>query len=544
MKITWGRILHRGEKRIKIDFPYNQAFADLLRHGANAKWSRSLRTWHIADSRADFDKVLVIVEKFNREKILADNKTPQSQSAIKESGTSKLPPTLPRDITIEVIGNKILVKMPKRDADVQFITSLKYAKWIRDQFIWQIPHFGDNLDRIKRYFSERIERFTEHTLHDVQIDTTTKIQVKKGTMAIGRGYRGRMRLIFGYHQGMMNAVKEIGLAKWNTKNKWWSIPDTDVNFERITIAAAKHGLPYEVHENDQTGIAQPRRMPDNPEDIRPCPPELVLKLRELRYAPSTIKIYESAFLEFINYYNKEVIDQISERHIIAYLRYLVMERQVSESTQNQAINAIKFYYERVLGGQRKVYHIDRPRREKTLPAVLSTTEVASILKHTTNLKHKLLLMIAYGGGLRVSEVINLKQVHVEVEKSRLFIHLGKGSKDRYTLLSQSSIRLLPAYFNQYKPAVYLFENPGGGKYTASSAQKVFNQAVARAGVKKTVSFKALRHSFATHLLENGTDLRYIQHLLGHKSSKTTEIYTHVTSRGWENLNSPLDDLEL
>lgn len=543
MKITWGRILHRGEKRIKIDFPYNQSFAKLLRHGTSAKWSRSLRTWHIADNKADFDKVLGVLEKFNRAKPPADN-APGSPPAIKASGTTVVPIPLPRDIIIEVIGNKILVKMPKRDADVQFITSMKYAKWMRDQFIWQIPHYGDNLDRIKRYFVERTERFTEHTLHDVQIDATKKIQVKKGTMAIGRGYRGRMRLIFGYHPDMMNTVKEIGLAKWNTKNKWWSIPDTDVNFKRITVAAAKYGLLWEVHENDQTGIVQPRRMPDNPEEIRPCPPELVLKLRELRYAPSTLKIYESAFLEFVNYYNKEELDQISERQIIAYLRYLVMERQVSESTQNQAINAIKFYYERVLGGRRKVYHIDRPRREKTLPAVLSTTEVASILKHTTNLKHKLLLMIAYGGGLRVSEVINLKQVHVEVEKSRLFIHLGKGSKDRYTLLSQSSIRLLPGYLAQYKPAVYVFENPKGGQYTASSAQKVFNQAAERAEIKKEVSFKALRHSFATHLLENGTDLRYIQHLLGHKSSKTTEIYTHVTTRGWENLNSPLDNLEL
>lgn len=565
MDIQWKRILHRGEKRISIDFPYNQVFANLLHREVDAKWSRTLRNWHMADTQVNIDKALLIIESIKREKTLSDEKNkikqPTSESILLKSESIPqmaeiIPPVkpdfventpqnpFPKDIIIDVIGSKILIKMPKRDADVQFITSIRYAKWIRDQFIWQIPHYGDNLDRIKKYFSGRTERFTEHTMHDVSIDGTSTIQVKKGSLAIGRGYLGRMRLIFGYHKSMMDEIREIGLAKWNAKNKWWSIPDTDVNFERIKLFAEKHGLTVQVGQNDKISIVQPRRMPTNPEDIRPCPPELILKLKELRYASSTIKIYESSFLEFVNYYNKEEIEQISERQIIAYLRYLVMERQVSESTQNQAINAIKFYYERVLGGQRKVYHIDRPRRERTLPAVLSTTEVAAIIKHTTNKKHALMLMIAYGGGLRVSEVINLKLIHVEIDKLRLFIRLGKGGKDRYTLLSKKSLTMLTAYLADYKPVEYVFESPGGGKYTASSAQKVFNQAAVRAGIKKPVSFKALRHSFATHLLENGTDLRYIQHLLGHQSSKTTEIYTHVTTRGWENLSSPLDGLEI
>lgn len=572
MDIQWKRILHGGEKRISIDFPYNQSFANLLRREVDAKWSRTLRNWHMADTQANIDKALLIIENIKKEKAFSVEKNkikqPKSEAILPKREAilptaEIIPPKkvstppmkadfvenrpqnpFPKDIIIDVIGSKILIKMPKRDADVQFITAIRYAKWIRDQFIWQIPHYGDNLDRIKKYFLNRIERFTEHTLHDVSVDPTTTVQVKKGAIAIGRGYAGRMRLIFGYHPGLMKEVKEIGLAKWNTKNKWWSIPDTDVNFERIKLAAEQHGLTIQLHQNDKISSVQPRRMPLNPADIRPCPPELILKLKELRYASSTIKIYESSFLEFVNYYNREEIDQISERQIIAYLRYLVMERQVSESTQNQAINAIKFYYERVLGGQRKVYHIDRPRRERTLPAVLSTTEVAAIIKHTTNIKHALILMIAYGGGLRVSEVINLKLIHVETDKLRLFIHLGKGAKDRYTLLSKNCLPMLTAYLADYKPLVYVFESPAGGKYTASSAQKVFNQAALRAGIKKPVSFKALRHSFATHLLENGTDLRYIQHLLGHQSSKTTEIYTHVTTRGWENLNSPLDGLEI
>ena len=536
MEIKWKRILHKGQKRISIDFPYNQHFTKLIRQRLKAKWSHSLRIWHIADHQANIAEAKLIIEEMKKRKTSPATKTPVSEN--------KSQPTPIKNVIIEVIGSKIIVKMPKNDQDVKFITSLRYAKWIRDQFIWQIPHYGDNLNLIKTYFSNRIERLTIHTVHDINIDASKTISIKKGSIVIGRGYRGRMRLIFGYHLELMKSVKKIGLAKWDSKNKWWSIPDTDINFEIITSEAKKHALSIEVHQNEQTGVVQPRKMPIHPEDIRPCPVDFVLKLKELRYAPSTIKIYTSAFLEFINYYNKEEINSISERQIIAYLRYLVMERQVSESTQNQAINAIKFYYERVLGGQRKIYHIDRPRRERTLPMVLSMEEVLSILQHTLNIKHKLLLMIAYGGGLRVSEVIHLKLIHIDQIKLRLFIHLGKGAKDRYTLLSKNCLPLLNTYLNEYKPTIYLFENPNGGQYTASSAQKIFKQSAKRAGILKEVSFKTLRHSFATHLLENGTDLRYIQHLLGHQSSKTTAIYTHVTSRGWEQLNSPLDHLTL
>ena len=229
------------------------------------------------DNQANIDKALLIIERLNRDKLLL-NKNNQSRSARLTNSTENKPPaTLPKEFIIDVMGSKILLKMPKRDADVQFITAIRYVKWIREQFIWQTPHYGDNLDRIRKYFFGRIERFTEHTLHDVSVDSTTIIQVKKGSMAIGRDYHGRMRLIFGYHQGMMNEVKEIGLAKWNIKTKWWSIPDTDVNFERIKLAVEKHGLTCQVHQNDKVGIVKSRRMPTSPEDIRPCPPELILK---------------------------------------------------------------------------------------------------------------------------------------------------------------------------------------------------------------------------------------------------------------------------
>jgi integrase/recombinase XerD len=223
---------------------------------------------------------------------------------------------------------------------------------------------------------------------------------------------------------------------------------------------------------------------------------------------------------------------------------LVTERKVSISYQNQSINAIKFYYERVLGGQRKVYLVERPRSEHTLPVVLSQQEIQAILKIPTNLKHRAILTTIYSAGLRVSEALNLKMSDIDSNRMQIRVEQAKGKKDRYTLLSPKTLELLRSYYIAYKPATWLFEGASGQKYSDRSIQFILKDAVTKAGIQKRVTVHTLRHSFATHLLENGTDLRYIQSLLGHESSRTTEIYTHVTTRGFDKIKSPLDNLDI
>jgi len=229
--------------------------------------------------------------------------------------------------------------------------------------------------------------------------------------------------------------------------------------------------------------------------------------------------------------------------ITAFLRYLVLERKVSTSYQNQAINAVKFYYERVLGGHRKVYLVERPREEKTLPIVLSEKEIGDLLKATENIKHKSILMLAYSAGLRLSELINVKLTDIDSQRMQIRVEQAKGNKDRYSLLSNRLLELLREYFLAYKPKIWLFEGAKGGQYSVNSIQAIMKESVKKAGIKKKVSVHTLRHSFATHLLENGTDLRYIQVLLGHASSKTTEVYTHITTKGFDQIKSPLDKPE-
>ena len=227
--------------------------------------------------------------------------------------------------------------------------------------------------------------------------------------------------------------------------------------------------------------------------------------------------------------------------ITDFLRHLVIERKVSISYQNQAINAIKFYYEKVLGGNRKVYRVERPKEEKTLPVVLSEKEVAAIFNAVTNSKHKAILMVTYSGGLRVSEVVNLKIEDIDSVRMQIRVEQSKGKKDRYTLLAKRTLLELRNYFLEYHPKIWLFEGQAGEQYSVRSIQAIMKEAVQKAGIKKKVSVHTLRHSFATHLLENGTDLRYIQTILGHSSSKTTEIYTHVTTKGFNQIKNPIDN---
>ena len=176
--------------------------------------------------------------------------------------------------------------------------------------------------------------------------------------------------------------------------------------------------------------------------------------------------------------------------------------------------------------------------------VLSEEEVVRILKNVENLKHKAILMMIYSAGLRISECVNLKIKDIDSVRMQVRVEQAKGKKDRYTLLSTKALIVLRQYFTKYKPKLYLFEGQFGEQYSARSIQAVFQEAVKKAGILKRVTVHSLRHSFATHMLENGTNLRYIQSLLGHSNSKTTEVYTHITTKGFEQLKSPMDGLDI
>jgi site-specific recombinase XerD len=261
-----------------------------------------------------------------------------------------------------------------------------------------------------------------------------------------------------------------------------------------------------------------------------------------RYSQNTINTYSSVLRTFFNYYGKYNPEVITDEQIRQYMLYLVEQRHVTAVYQRQLVNALKFYYENVLLRKLDTLCILRPKKPKKLPVVLSEHEVELLLMQVTNLKHKCILNTIYSAGLRRSEVLNLRISDIDSARNCIVIRDAKGNKDRNTLLSKKLLVMLREYYKQYRPKEFLFEGANGGKYSITSVRKIFYRAFEKSGIKKDAHLHTLRHSFATHLLEHGTDLRYIQALLGHSSSKTTEIYTHITTKGFDNIVSPLDEL--
>jgi integrase/recombinase XerD len=351
----------------------------------------------------------------------------------------------------------------------------------------------------------------------------------------------RIRLFFSYDQEIIDLVKSLPGARWQPAMKCWHIamamgPAEKLNYRfQGKLAFIPKELPSSVGSGD-------KQKPDG--CLIKVPDEFIKTMKLKDYSIRTLKTYTSMLRLYMNFYETRAIDDLTDEDIREYLLYLVNTKKISQSYQNQAINAIKFYYEQVLGRPTHTYYLQRPKREIKLPSVMSEEEVLRLLKQVDNLKHKTALSLIYSAGLRVGELINLKICDIDSSRAQIRINQAKGKKDRVTLLSSNILKLLREYFKEYRPKEWLFEGQDSGQYSAGSIQAVFRKAKKAAGIQKKATVHTLRHSFATHLLERGTDLRYIQELLGHQSSHTTEIYTHVTEKGFKNIISPFDNLDL
>jgi integrase/recombinase XerD len=260
-------------------------------------------------------------------------------------------------------------------------------------------------------------------------------------------------------------------------------------------------------------------------------------LQALKYSSRTISRYLAIIDRYARFIHIPLVDSGAEE-ATRFLSYLEHDLGVSASTINQAISAIRFLYIRVLG--RDAPLAKRPKADRRLPGILSREEALRIVSSPRNLKHRALLVLAYSAGLRVSEIAALRVSDIELGRGLILVRSGKGRKDRYTILAHRTKRLIESYIDLYAPHTWLFEGQKGSHLTTRSIQEVFHRAKDAQGIQKNVSIHSLRHSFATHLLEDGTDIRYIQSLLGHANAKTTQIYTHVAKRDFLRIRSPYD----
>lgn len=268
------------------------------------------------------------------------------------------------------------------------------------------------------------------------------------------------------------------------------------------------------------------------------------KLKIENYSEQTIRNYLSAIKLFLEYVKKLHLKDVTDKELQDYLFYCKTEKKYSYSSMKQVIASISYLYKKVFNKPIPEALNIELRKPSTLPTILSAKEISIILSATENIKHKTILLLIYSGGLRLGELINLKITDIDSEAMKIHVRQGKGKKDRYIMLSENVLYLLRKYYKLYKPKEFIIEGQKGGIYSPKSVQSVFKTSLKKAGIKKKATVHSLRHSFATHLLDDGTDIRYIQELLGHKRLETTQIYTHVSSYSINKIKSPADLLDI
>ncbi|WP_339835560.1 tyrosine-type recombinase/integrase [uncultured Flavobacterium sp.] len=316
--------------------------------------------------------------------------------------------------------------------------------------------------------------------------------------------------------------------KYSKTHKCWYVPDVLFYREKFGISPEKEMSSFlaskisEFHQNQ----------------IKKTKATIQIK----GYSENTIRNYCSELIQFFIYIQPREATELKTEDLKNYVWYCITKLKLTENTIHSRVNALKFYYEKVLNYEKFAIEIPRPKKHLKLPKGFNIEEIKRILAATPNLKHNTILKLIYGMGLRVSEIINLKINDIDSIEMRVFIERAKGKKDRYVNLPESVLEQLRSYYIAYKPKEYLFEGQYGGQYTTRSVQQFFRKSLDKANITKKQGVHSLRHSYATHLLENGTDIRFIQELLGHSNIKTTLLYTQVTDLSLRKIISPLDNL--
>lgn len=350
-------------------------------------------------------------------------------------------------------------------------------------------------------------------------------------------------LLFPYNQTIINFLKSLKGFYWSNTLKGWITSYSDEKLSEVKISLQnKAHLVFDtslVETCNKIGVKNQRSLTeDNKEIIR----TYVNYLNGKRYSKSTMQTYFTFIADFINYTQPTPLNALTNRDVELFIEKIFIARAYSISSQRQFISALKLFVNLFPECKVDSFLLNRPKKSRLLPIVLSQQEVITLLQVTKNLKHRAIIALLYSAGLRISELISLELRHIDITRRQILVKSGKGRKDRYVILANSFLPLLQNYVTTYKPSRFFVEGKEHAKYSDGSIRKFLHRSTALAQIKKKVTPHTLRHSYATHLLENGIGLRHIQELLGHSKPETTMIYTHVVKKDLLDIKSPLDTI--
>ncbi|MDT0557182.1 tyrosine-type recombinase/integrase [Ichthyenterobacterium sp. W332] len=357
-----------------------------------------------------------------------------------------------------------------------------------------------------------------------------------------RGHQ-QIGIDFKFNYAIKSLLKEKLNAKWSTSKKTWYIKHTHFNLYNLKQILAGEAIINDINFDksikDSTSLGVRKSY-----NFKPHQKTLLNNyykyLKGKRYSQSTIHTYTSFMADFVSYNNDIEAEDFTNTHVERFAQDVLAKKGYSISSHRQFISALKLFTQFFTNTSIDDLKLERPKKSKKLPLVLSYEEIILILRHTKNLKHRAIIALLYSCGLRIGELINLKLTDFNIQRKQLIIRQGKGRKDRYVSLADSFMPLLSNYYMSYNPKVYFVEGQEGDKYSAASVRQFLKRSCKRANINKQITPHTLRHSYATHLLENGVDIRYIQSLLGHSRPETTMIYTHVKRKDLMKIENPLD----
>ncbi|MGJ8745812.1 tyrosine-type recombinase/integrase [Polaribacter sp.] len=340
---------------------------------------------------------------------------------------------------------------------------------------------------------------------------------------------------FHYNNSLIKLIRKIPSATWSRTLRSWYVKYSEENvalvlktFKNITSVDASKLSKKKLFKRNLT------------EDQKKLLNTFFLYLRGKRFSESTIQTYIFFVADFVNFNTNTPLEKLTNRNVELFIEKVFIERNYSISSQRQFISALKVFTVFYPHTQINDLQLERPKKSRKLPSILSQEEVLEIIRCTQNIKHRAILALLYSCGLRIGELINLELKDFHIQRKQLVVKNGKGRKDRYISLADSFLPLLSTYYYAYKPKTFFVEGQKGGKYSSESVRQFLRRSCAKARIRKTVTPHTLRHSYATHLLENGVDIRYIQSLLGHAKPETTMIYTHIRRKDLMEIQNPLD----